>query len=236
MCTVSFVASKNAFVFTSNRDEHIARAAIEPKSYRINNETLFFPKDPLAGGTWFAVNKNGNVLILLNGAEHKHKHSPPYNRSRGLVVLEIISNKNPINFWQNINLENVEPFTLVLFQNKKLYQLRWNGQQKMNANLDVNKKHIWSSSTLYSTEIAENRAKWFFDFTDNLGQISAIDMLNFHENTHIENTENGLVMKRSDVLKTISITQTIVSENSINLIYKDLIKSEIFENKIEIAP
>jgi hypothetical protein len=235
MCTVSFLASKNAFVFTSNRDEHIARAAIEPKSYLINGATIFFPKDPLAGGTWFGVNKNGTIIVLLNGAEFKHKHLPPYNRSRGLVVLEMISNKNSIDFWNDINLQNVEPFTLVLFQEQNLYQLRWNGEQKFKVVLNVNEKHIWSSSTLYSKEIAQNRAKWFFDFTNSLKEISSADMLNFHENTHTENTENGLVMKRSDVLKTISITQTVIYKNHIYLIYKDLTTAETFENNIEIS-
>jgi hypothetical protein len=29
-------------------------------------------QDPKAGGTWYVVDENGTVLVLLNGAEEKH--------------------------------------------------------------------------------------------------------------------------------------------------------------------
>jgi hypothetical protein len=170
----------------------------------------------------------------LNGAADKHEHCPPYNRSRGLVVLEILAAANPFLQWQSIDLNNVEPFTIVLFQQKKLYQLRWNGIDKSTENLAIDKNHIWSSSTLYNSEIRRKRASWFFDFVAGKNKISSEDLLNFHENTHSENSENGLVINRNNVLKTLSITQSIVSENQITLRHKDLLDNKTSEIEINI--
>jgi hypothetical protein len=234
MCTVSFVATNSGFVITSNRDETALRSADFPREYIVNNHKIFYPKDPLAGGTWYAVNQNGTVAVLLNGAADKHEHCPPYNRSRGLVVLEILAAANPFLQWQSIDLNNVEPFTIVLFQQKKLYQLRWNGIDKSTENLAIDKNHIWSSSTLYNSEIRRKRASWFFDFVAGKNKISSEDLLNFHENTHSENSENGLVINRNNVLKTLSITQSIVSENQITLRHKDLLDNKTSEIEINI--
>ncbi len=234
MCTVSFVATKDSFVLTSNRDEQTIRATHPPERYIFENQHLYFPKDPYSGGTWFAVNENGNVLILLNGAIEKHIPLPPYNRSRGIVVLEIISDTNPSNFWNKISLENVEPFTLVLFQNLKLYQLRWDGSQKSVVELDIAHKHIWSSATLYPKEIQVERAKWFYEFVDAKPEISDRDLLQFHQNTHTENTQNGLIINRNDVLKTLSITQVVVHKNDIEIIHKDLIDNTLHHNLMTV--
>ncbi len=76
MCTVSFVSSNDKIIITSNRDEKVIRpSAIEPKNYSINNKDIIFPKDPKAGGTWYAIDENGTVLVLLNGASEKHNSS-----------------------------------------------------------------------------------------------------------------------------------------------------------------
>ena len=74
---------------------------------------------------------------------------------------------------RNVDLEEIEPFTLVLFQEGNLYQLRWNEIEKSTLNLDVNQKHIWSSSTLYPKEIRKNREIILFNkFRFNIRKIS----------------------------------------------------------------
>jgi Transport and Golgi organisation 2 len=228
MCTVSFVHSNGRTIITSNRDEQVIRLAIEPQKYAVNNKNLIFPKDPKAGGTWFVADENDSVLVLLNGAEEKHIRKSNYKKSRGLIVLEMMSNKSVIDFWNEINLENIEPFTLVLFQENKLYQLRWNEIEKSRLDLDINKTHIWSSSTLYSSEIQEKRSKWFHDFLENKISISENDMLDFHLNTENENLEYGLKINRNDYLQTLSITQFVIENEVSSMRYFDLIKNEDF--------
>ena len=216
MCTVSFVTTNGKTIITSNRDEKVIRpSAIEPKNYFINNKSIIFPKDPKAGGTWFAVDESGTILVLLNGANVKHKVVLPYRKSRGLIVLDIISSVSPKDFWQEIDLENIEPFTLVLFQDNELFQLQWNGNDKETTALDTTKNYVWSSATLYSKEIRESRSNWFYTFLATNPGVSEQEMLHFHQYTEAENQENGLVINRNEELKTLSITQSVTEKNKV---------------------
>ena len=229
MCTVSFVYSQDKIIITSNRDEKVIRPnAIPPKEHTINGKSIFFPKDPKAGGTWFAVDCYGTVLVLLNGAEEKHEVKLPYRKSRGLIVLDIISSESPKDFWSQVDLENIEPFTLILYQNNQLFQLRWNGNQKESISLDLNKKHIWSSATLYPKEIRAKRSDWFYTFLDQNLAISETELLNFHRYTEEENQENGLVINRQETMKTLSITQCAIENNKVVILHSDLIAKEDF--------
>ena len=231
MCTVSFVNANGKIIITSNRDEKTLRpSAVEPKNYLINNKKIIFPKDKKGGGNWYAINEHSTILVLLNGADEKHVIKENYRKSRGLIVLDLISSKSVIHAWKFIDLNNIEPFTLVLFENQKLYQLRWNELEKTTLELDNNQSNIWSSSTLYPKEIREKRANWFYTFLDTKPEVNAEEMFNFHRYTEEGNTENGLVINRNDTLKTLSITQTIIEKNKVEIHYNDLIAERDFSN------
>lgn len=239
MCTVSFVNANDKIIITSNRDEKVIRPrAIEPKNYLVNNKNIIFPKDSKAGGTWFAVDEIGTILILLNGANEKHQVKLPYRKSRGLIVLDIIGSLSPKHFWKAIDLENIEPFTLILFQNKELFQLRWDGNEKETLVLDATKNHVWSSATLYSKEIRENRADWFYSFLarsfETNPTVSENEMLDFHQHTEAENKENGLVINRNEEMKTLSITQAVTEKNKVAVLHCDLIAKKDFETSFII--
>ena len=231
MCTVSFVNCNHKIIITSNRDEKTIRPdAIEPKKYLINNKNVVFPKDSKAGGTWYAIDEYSNILVLLNGAEEKHLVKESYRKSRGLIVLELISSISPLQEWINIDLQNIEPFTIVLFENQKLFQLRWNETEKETKELDTNQNHIWSSSTLYAASVREKRANWFKAFLDTKPEVNEKELFNFHRYTETENKENGLVINRNDILKTLSITQTVIETNKVAIHYADLIAEKEFSN------
>lgn len=231
MCTVSFVNAHGKIIITSNRDEKTLRPnAIEPRNYIINNKNIIFPKDKKAGGTWYGINENAAVLVLLNGAEERHQIKENYRKSRGLIVLDLISADSVIAEWEEIDLERIEPFTLVLYENGKLYQLRWNEITKSAVELDDSKNHIWSSSTLYPKEIREKRAQWFYTFLDIHPEVNEDEMFNFHRYTEAGNTEHGLVINRNGALKTLSITQTVIERNKVTIHYNDLIAEQDFSN------
>lgn len=224
MCTVSFVCSNDKIIITSNRDEKIVRpSAIPPQNYILKGKNIIYPKDPKAGGTWYAVDEKGTVLVLLNGADEKHEVQLPYRKSRGQIVLEMISDASPKEFWKQIDLDNIEPFTLILFQEEELFQLRWNGVEKTIMNLDIHENYVWSSSTLYSHEIREKRAKWFYAFLEDHQEIDQGKMLDFHRNTETDNNEHGLVINRNNELKTLSITQSVIGKNEASMYHLDLI-------------
>jgi uncharacterized protein with NRDE domain len=218
-------------IITSNRDEKIVRPnAIEPKTYSINTKKIVFPKDNKAGGTWYAIDEFSNVLVLLNGAEEKHDLKESYRKSRGLIVLDLMEAESPLQAWQEIDLDQIEPFTLVLFENQNLYQLRWNESEKSCLALDKNQNHIWSSSTLYSKEIREKRTHWFHAFLATKPEVGAEELFDFHRYTEADDTEHGLVINRNNLLKTLSITQTVIEQNKVTIHYNDLISEQNFSN------
>jgi uncharacterized protein with NRDE domain len=224
-------------IITSNRDEKADRPlALAPQKYFQNKEILYYPKDPRAGGSWFVVKPNGDALVLLNGAEKEHKSLPVYRKCRGVVLLEIASCKNILEAWRIYDLQNIEPFTLVVFSRRQLYQFRWNGIEKCYIELDRNTPHIWSSSTLYSEEVRRDRERWFQEFLHTKRkEISANDIFNFHAQTQKEDQVNGLIINREDVLKTKSITQCVLGKNEFTINHKDLVskKFTIFSKAYE---
>jgi len=224
MCTVSYVCSGDKIIITSNRDEQVLRPALAPKNYTINNRNVIFPKDPKAGGTWYALDEDLNIAVLLNGAAEKHKWNPPYRKSRGLIVIEMIGSGSPLQHWETLDLDNIEPFTIVLSEKRKLYQLRWDGNQKETVKKDESQNHIWSSTTLYPKEIRELREEWFHRFLEAKPQVGETEMFDFHRYTQSENNENGLVINRNEKLKTLSITQTVIDKNKAAMVHHDLIE------------
>jgi uncharacterized protein with NRDE domain len=231
MCTVSFVNSNGKIIITSNRDEKIIRPnALEPKTYLIHNKKILFPKDQKAGGTWYAADEFSTVIVLLNGAAQKHIAKDSYRKSRGLILLDLIANDSPIETWNTIDLNDIEPFTIVLFENQNLYQLRWNCEKKECKKLDASKSYIWSSATLYEEEIRLKREEWFYTFLDTKPAINEDELFQFHRYTKKENNEHGLVINRNDVLKTLSITQTIIKQNRLEMRYFDLLNAHEYNN------
>ena len=222
MCTVTFIPTKEGCIITSNRDEKIAREkAIPPQSYEINTKKIIFPKDQKAGGTWIAHAEN-KIVVLLNGAQEKHVVKPSYRKSRGLIVLDLMTAEKTLDCWKTIDLTDIEPFTIVLVENNKLTQLQWNEAEKSTTEFDAKQFHIWSSSTLYSKEIREQRKEWFQDFIKSKNAPTPEEILHFHQFTESENKEFGLQINRNDVLKTISITQCKVKNDIIQMKYLDL--------------
>lgn len=223
MCTVSFIATGNKYTITSNRDEHISRPlSFSPREEIINNCKLAFPKDPKAGGTWFAINEHGTVGVLLNGAFYKHVPLGGYAKSRGQVLLEIVSTAVPFKVLKEIDLEKIEPFTVILFQNYELLEFRWDGAHKYFKDLNIAESHIWSSATLYNKEVRLHREGLFSKFLKQDGEIVPDAIIEFHSNNH-DDQENGFVINRSSGLKTFSVTQAILEKDEIILNHVDLI-------------
>lgn len=231
MCTVTFVNLNENIIITSNRDEKITRPkAIAPKTYYQNGKNMFYPKDPKAGGTWYVVDEFGSVIVLLNGAEEKHQVKNEYKKSRGVVVLELIECKDIIKTWNELDLMNIEPFTLVVYFENRLYQLQWNETCKVKKELDKNIPHIWSSSTLYEKRIREKRVNWFQNFIEKEAVLNEDALLNFHQFTENNDALNGLIINRDTILQTLSITQTIINRNRVKIKYLDLQTKELEEN------
>jgi hypothetical protein len=234
MCTVSFYYDNENVIITSNRDEHINRPlAIAPMKYTYKGSTLYFPKDPKAGGTWFVVKDDASAFVLLNGAERKHIPDPPYRESRGIILLDIAAAADLHEIWNSIDLNKIEPFTMITYVDRKLTQFRWDGVHKNYRKLDNTKPQIWSSVTLYKYSIIREREIWYDEFLHRYKpNITPDNLVIFHTNTKNDNLENGLVINREGQIRTKNITQFVLQDHFFRLSHFDLItntKNEITE-------
>ena len=178
-----------------------------------------------AGGSWFAMNEMGAVIVVLNGAFANHVRRPPYRKSRGLIVLEIIAQPKPIQFLKKINLNGIEPFTLVLFSGYDLWEFRWDGFRKYFSKKDGSRAYIWSSWTLYKKAAQEKRNTLFRDFVSNDVTLEKDRIIDFHLDDHGD-SENGFVVDRKNGLKTLSVTQAILAHDHITMNHFDLSTTE----------
>jgi len=237
MCTVTFIPVKDKYFITSNRDEKIFRKpALAPKAYTsLQGPKIIYPKDADAGGTWVAMHENGNAVVLLNGGFEKHISTPPYKRSRGIILLEIISDVNPFSLFQQMNLSGIEPFTLVLFENGNLYECRWDGIKKHYKQLDNSKPYIWSSVTLYDETIIQKREQWFNEWLYKNPSPSMQDILQFHLFAGDGDNHNDLRMNRNGMMLTLSATGMEINNEKGIMYYLDLTNDKTYKQELRFS-
>ncbi len=222
MCTVTYIPkNKTNFIFTSSRDVPYKRAkALAPQEYIEHGIKITYPKDPQGQGSWIGLSQYNRIVCLLNGGFENHQPKGSYAKSRGLIVKALLLvNNNVIDYIKNIDLENIEPFTIILIDwnnfETELIELVWTGTTRFITTLDKNNEYIWSSSTLYTKPMKTERKKWFANWNkDNAKQI-----LDFHHRAGVENPETAVLMKRENV-GTVSISQLEKKDNAVSFYYE----------------
>lgn len=222
-------------LITSNRDEKILRSpALPPASYEFNGVQLVFPRDPDATGTWIALKENGQMAVLLNGGWEKHEPVYPYRKSRGLVFLEIASAGDLFAGFESVSLENIEPFTIVLFQDGVLQENRWDGSRKHSRLMDASVPHIWSSVTLYSEEVINRRQNWFSEWLEKNPNPNRLAVREFHLFGGAGDDHNGIRMNRNNEMLTVSITSMELLPGSATMYYTDLLEDLHFRLEVPL--
>jgi hypothetical protein len=223
MCTVTFIPAGGNFFFTSNRDEQEGRQLADlPVLHEIKGQRLLFPKDPQGGGTWICAHESGHIAVLLNGADFAHQLTTLYVKSRGLVLLDLITNDRPVRAFENSNFNQIEPFTLILFENKKLYSCKWNGSKKSIVSHNEFEPRIWSSVTLYDPISIHKRESWFKKWITENPVPVAEQIIHFHHEGGNGDPFIDLLMNRDGKLFTNSICSICVSDDSASFHYQDL--------------
>lgn len=230
MCTVSFLPVPGGALICSNRDEKKQRAsALPPRWYQVNGANLLFPKDPDGQGTWISMKSNGHMAVLLNGAWKKHVPEYPYRKSRGLVFLEICSADQLLEGFDQVNLDQIEPFTVVVFQDGILQENIWDGNSKTTRYLSPLQAHIWSSVTLYEEAAIIRRRNWFRNWLAEHPEPDAAALQLFHRFGGEGDTSNDLRMNRQNEMLTVSITCMEWLQEKASMYYTDLQNGEQFE-------
>lgn len=223
MCTVTFIPTTKGIYLTSNRDESEDRGlAVPPAQYTRNGATMIYPQDKDAGGSWITLKQNGDAAVLLNGAFINHQLQSGYRKSRGLVFLEIVEDKDPYEQFTRIDLKDIAPFTIVLFSNGQLSEGRWDGYTKHFLLLDATKPHIWSSATLYDEITARERKRRFLEWFSSTSAINTSKVTGFHLYAGKDGHNNGIRLNRGNKIFTVSITCVFIKSGKSNMTYRDL--------------
>lgn len=210
MCIVSIVTNpQGQIILTQNRDENRMR----PTSDEVASNEKFGkiytgPRDLVSGGTWIYYTKEYMVCIL-NGAYQKHHHNPPYRKSRGLVVLDLLKYDSIDEFVNSVVLEGVEPFTMIMIHRKTGEKkiLVWNEEKKFLEDHSGEELIVRSSSTLYDEDEKAFHQKEIL----HLNPKTPENLRAWHHRARmLPNTKFPMV-------QTTSITQIIQSDTTIKL-------------------
>ncbi len=231
MCTVTYIPYGNGYILSSNRDESPLRAQNPLIAEVLNDQKVLFPRDT-KGGSWLFASDKKETVCVLNGAHLKHKHRPPYKASRGIIARSYFDYEDPKSFMKSIDLKGIEPFTMIMAGMERLYVFRWNEREKHIDILDRQKPHIWSSSTLYTPEMANKRKNWFVDYLKAHPSFTLEDIHYIHRNGSVGDPMQDYVMNRQNIVCTVSISHVIVREEEITFEFENLLDGNSEMKKI----
>jgi len=222
-------------VLTSNRDEAPSRATARVVRQVLDGHALVFPQDPQSGGSWICISEQGRVVCVLNGAFELHVRKLPYRRSRGLVVLDVFEQTSLTEFFENYSFEGIEPFTMVAFDEGRLFEMRWDNEQQHLKELDTDQPYIWSSATLYNETFRNKRQALFEAWLKKKEPYILDNILAFHTSDGTGDEHNDFIMNRFDLVKTVSITSIERTREAFQFYHKDLTSGQLIETSIDIA-
>ena len=225
MCTVTFIPlPDNDFILTSSRDIPFSREkAIFPQYYTDGDVQMEYPKDGEAGGTWIGHSSRMRLICLLNGGFQNHNSTENYRKSRGIIVLELLREKDINQALKEIDLENIEPFTLVIVEwdfDLFLFEFVWDGNQK-HFRIVSKEPTIWSSATLYDEKTKKMRENWFSEWEKDFG-LSESSVAEFHKKAGLGIPAIDVLMKREDG-GTVSITRIIKKGEKVDMSYEEIV-------------
>lgn len=241
MCTLTYLPTREGFLFTSNRDESTAREpAVFPSFSQSKSGTLLMPLDPQGGGTWILAAENGEAACLLNGAFVNHQRTPPYRKSRGRVIVESFDYPHVDDFLKEYNFENIEPFTLIKVTRSSgemvLHEIRWDGHLLKHSLADSCQAHIWSSVTLYDEQMRAKRRQWFEEWLSLGKEFTLQNIQDFHLHGGEGDPTVDFKMTRSGGLQTISISSMRVTKAHTHMQYFNLLMHQKSIESLRLKP
>lgn len=228
MCTLSWKWSEETFHLFFNRDEALARPKALPPIVRQEKENLILcPIDPQGGGTWMGVNQQGLVIALVNDYQNPAKQAVTGLRSRGLLVLELlteVSVDSILKAIQGMELSCYPGFLLHLFSlSEEGWQIHWNGEQLNLKEISEVKLPI-SSSSVYPQEAERYRQQRYSD------AFSVAELREFHALYDKDAPGLSPWMKRDDA-KTQSYTEIELNLHEAKIWYGETVSTAL-DNKV----
>jgi len=220
MCLVSYTPTRDGYLICSNRDESPKRSHSPLQILNSDEGHILCPQD-VKGGSWIICSEQDRACCILNGAFQNHRRKKDYRLSRGLMMREFFNFKSTNAYLYTFDFEKIEPFTMVIKDQNKLLEFRWNGRHKYIKHLETSKIHIWSSITLYPSAIQKLREEKFRELLPNRIP-NAQEILRIHSSKILDEKANDFIMNREDRVATISITLIEKSVDSFTVTHNDL--------------
>ncbi len=157
MCTLSFIPREQGYVVAMNRDELLSRGiAAAPQVFRTGETLAIYPHEA-QGGTWLASNEYGVTLAVLNWNDAAKKASSEKQKSRGLVIPDVIGASNATEAAAILAahpLRGTFPFCLIgiFAREHEVREWRWDGQRPAQT------RHSWSLRHWFSSGRSDEAA------------------------------------------------------------------------------
>ncbi len=226
MCTVTYLPiSRGQFVLTHNRDVEPTRFAQQIVLRSERKPQIIFPQDPWAGGTWIAASEHGRCFSIMNGAFKPHMRLQKYRMSRGQLSLKIFNYLQVEDFFEEVDLVEIEPFTMIVMDNNKIFEFRWDGERRFLQSKNPDVPHIWAAAPLYDNYWQDRRRKWYEEWLARYPNPGPQEMMTFHKSAGDGDPAYDMVMQRPPYVATVSITQIGCSEDQISIHLQSLASS-----------
>lgn len=226
MCTVTYIPFQGVHFLTSNRDESPKRQSHGLISSHYHDQpAVYYPLDPDSGGSWIALSETGRAVCLLNGGYESFIPNPPYRMSRGQVVMDAVKAKDANQYIETYDFQGIAPFTLLIDGKSFLTEVVWDGDEKHIRSLPIDLPQIWSSATLYPPDVRAWRKDLFEKWLTEVIVFDSDSIIEFHRMANGD-AENGFIMNRNEIVKTLSITNIANRAHSGTIVHLRLDKDQ----------
>lgn len=224
MCILTFVENNDSRIITFTRDEDPNRPF---ENIKIRSNGLICPLDLQNNGTWIGFNGR-QISMLQNGAFEKHERKVHYDKSRGLILMDVLEGKKIEAVFEELKNLKIEPFTLGHYELKDhlftIYAYDGDNYVKIinkNCNNLIN-----LSSTLYDISNKERINNAFIEAEAS----SPNELIDFHLKYKI-NQLNGI---SHPIVCSTSITQFVINKSNVTYKFINLLTDETIEGSSEI--
>ena len=112
---------------------------------------------------------------------------------------------------------------MIIIESGQISEIVFDGEQPHFNFPDINKPHIYSSSTLYSLEEKQSKQDFFNDWIVHNRKNGVADIIAFHEKMKFEKEIVNSTSGNPDILKTVSTTSIYKSGKKAEVHYYDLL-------------
>ena len=234
MSTVTYIpVGDGSYLLTQDRED-LLRSDIStpPIEKKINGNTVIFPYDPVTGGTWIGIAEDHRAACLLSNGSENNK--PAVKPEGPHVIAELFGFPDVRTFCMKVNFAKHRPFTLIVIEKRKMYELKLEAGKLPEKEHDPMKPAYFSSVKYLSSKQLLERKVGFDHWISNNPDPAVDDVLALHDSYCIDKNEPIRLSNGIDLLMTVSVTAVHRTDKFIEMIYIDRINEFRFTKKLRL--